>query len=105
MRCSREFEWVLFGKAWAAENSTACGNALDAARALEKLLDSVCPKGSLPFRRCFALNYVLEACDCVADQAFVYAIVLLSKWLGPVRFPQGVHDWPPAPPAAVTSGP
>ena len=100
VRCSRDFEWVLFGQAWAAESYSA-----DAASALEKLLDRVCPRGSLPFRRHFALPRVLETCDCVADQAFVYAVVLLSKWLGVDRFPEGVHAWPPAPPAAATAGP
>ena len=96
VRCDRDFEWCLFGEAWAIENQCS-----DAAVALAGLLDRICPRGSLPFRRRYTMNHLLETCDCIAPQAFVHAVILLSKWLGRDLFPQGVFRWPPEPPAEV----
>jgi hypothetical protein len=51
-------------------------------------------------QRIFLGNYnaarLLHLNDYVFDKAFVYGIVLLSKWIGKERFPQGVYgQWPP----------
>ena len=96
VRCNREFEWILFGQGLAVESSHT-----DAAAALASLINSICPKGSILFNRRYTLNHLLEKSDCVASQAFVHAIILLSKWLGPSRFPKGVYGWPPQPPAGL----
>ena len=96
VRCTRDFEWVLFGKAWAIEKKDT-----DAALALARLIDRICPNGSHLFSRRYTTKWLLENCDCVAHQAFVRAVILLSKWLGRHHFPEGIFDWPPTPPQDV----
>ena len=98
VRRARDFEWALFGQGWAAES-----HSTDAALALAQLLYRICPHGSYPFRRRHTMHHLLEASECVADQAFVPAVVLLSKWLGEDLFPRGIYNWPPDPPASVTA--
>ena len=46
-----------------------------------------------------ALQEVLHINEYVMDKAFVYGVVMLSKWLGSERLPGGVYGlWPPDPP-------
>jgi hypothetical protein len=97
VRCTRDFEWVLFGEAWAAQTRSN-----DVAHALAKLFDRILPSGSHLFFRRYNPHVLLETCDFVAHKAFVHGVVLLSKWLGPDHFPQGVFAWPPVPPADIT---
>ncbi|CAK0909832.1 unnamed protein product [Prorocentrum cordatum] len=100
--CTREFEWTLFGQAWATEGGR--GGAADAAAALRRLINQCAPGGADLFRRRWQPPALLETCGMVAPKALVYAIILLSTWLGPEAYPEGVHEWPPAIPAAVTAG-
>ena len=45
---------------------------------------------------------LLHVNDYVMEEAFVYGIVALSKWLGEEQFPYGVYgQWPPKFPAAL----
>ena len=99
VRCTSDFEWILFGRAWASEK-----RAPDAGLQLSKLLDSICPRASAMCQRRWNPRVVFEACDFVAPKAFVHTIILLSKWLGQDRFPEGVHYWPPTFPIEVTDG-
>ena len=97
VRCTTDFEWILFGEAWANKR------APDAGDALRKLLDRICPHASCLFARRYTPSVVMEACDYIAPKAFVHAVILLSKWLGEARFPLGVFAWPPAMPADTGS--
>ena len=99
VRCTQEFEWVLFGQAWARE-----GRSPDAGHALHNLLDRVVPRGATLFQRRYTPPVLLATCDGIAPKAFVHAIILLSKWLGEDRFPEGVFAWPPPVPAEVSAG-
>ena len=99
VRCSRDFEWILFGQGLAIESPNR-----DAAVVLVKFIDSICPRASLLFRRRYTMNHLLETSECLASKAFVHAIILLSKWLGKDLFPKGIYGWPPQPPASLGPG-
>jgi hypothetical protein len=45
---------------------------------------------------------VIHINDYILDKTFVYGVVMLSKWLGQKRLPEGVYGvWPPDPPPEV----
>ena len=94
VRSSKEFEWTLFKNAWASSTKN------DVAYMLVKFLDRICPQASDLFRSRYTGQVILAWADGVAEKAFVYAVILLSKWLGADRFPCGVHHWPPVAPSA-----
>ena len=98
MRCPADFEWVLFGEAWAREKRSPA-----AALALAKLIDRILPNRSQMYSRRYTFAMLLEANEFVATKAFVHAIILMSKWLGEARLPLGVHYWPPPVPAELAS--
>ena len=97
IRCCKEFEWILFGNAWKA------GSPHDALWMMRKLVGKVCPSAEDLFMTRFGFHVILSATDGVLEQTFIYAVILLSKWLGRERFPMGVHDWPPEQMAASSS--
>ena len=90
VRCSKEFEWILFRNAWASSSRN------DVAYMLVKLMDRIVPQSSELFRTRYSGPVILAWADGVVEKAFVYAVILLSKWLGAARFPCGVHHWPPS---------
>ena len=48
---------------------------------------------------------MLHMNDNVIENTFVYAMIVLSKWLGTAYFPHSVFgNWPPDPPAGLLSG-
>ena len=96
MRSSKEFEWILFRNAWASSSRN------EVAYMLLKLMDRIAPQASDLFRSRYTGQVILDWADGVAEKAFVYAVILLSKWLGAERFPHGVHHWPPAAPSNCT---
>ena len=52
------------------------------------------------------MHHLLHANDYVLDKAFVYGVIMLSKWLGQVRLPAGVYGmWPPDPPPGAIPDP
>ena len=94
VRSSKEFEWILFRNAWASSSRN------DVAYMLVKMMDRIVPQSSDLFRTRYTGQVMLAWADGVVEKAFVYAVILLSKWLGADRFPRGVHHWPPAQPPA-----
>ena len=56
-------------------------------------------------KKVFAGNYepmkLLHINDYVIEKTFVYAMICLSKFLGPDWFSWGVFQWPPAPPPNI----
>lgn len=90
LRCSAAFEWLLFDGSWAE----ASGH--DAGVMLLELLDKILPGSRRLFTRRYTAAVMFREADYVAEKAFVYAVILLSKWFGE-DFP-GVHAWPPAKP-------
>ena len=99
VRCTPDFEWLLFGHMWARESRTP-----DAGHAFLKLMDRVLPQGSSLFRRRYTPQVLFAACDGIVPKVFVHAIMLVSKWLGEDKFPQGGFAWPPPVPAEATAG-
>ncbi len=93
VRCCKDFEWLLFRNGWAADSRN------DASCMLVKLLDRILPQGSTLFRQRHTVQVMMNATDNILEMTFVFAVVLLSKWLGPDRFPHGVFAWPPPIPA------
>ena len=91
-RCGRDFEWLLFRNGWAS----GCPNG--PAYMMLKLLDRVVPQASALFASRYTVQIMLASTHHVLEQTFVFAIILLSKWLGAARFPHGVHSWPPVKP-------
>ena len=51
-------------------------------------------------------DMLFQTCDHILDKAYVRAVIIASKFLGPDRFPNGIYGlWPPEPPADFhTSG-
>ena len=95
VRCTPDFEWLLFGGHWRASSHNDCTYML------MKLVDRIVPQASGLFRVRYTARIILGTCDGVLEQCFVYCMILLSKWLGVDAFPAGVHEWPPTPPAAL----
>ena len=90
-KCPLDFEWVLFEERWAAER----GKVVDPSAMLQKLVNTCLPGSHLLFARRYTLPGLISICGGNVAKAFVYALMLLSKWLGPAVFPVGVHVWPP----------
>lgn len=88
-RCSKDFEWLLFRDAWAAESGD------DAAVMMLRLLERVMPECRNMFTRRYTVPVMMSATGHTLEKTFVYAVILMSKWLGADRFPHGVHAWPP----------
>ena len=97
VRSSKEFEWILFRNGWATSSRN------DAAYMLLKLMDRIAPQSSDLFRHRYTAQVMLAWADGVAEKAFVYAVILISKWLGVESFPRGVHQWPPSSGASLNS--
>jgi hypothetical protein len=95
VRCGKQFEWTLFEGHWATEVRVEVGLAL------QRLFDKVVPDGNSLLARRYPPAVLLELCDFDVAKAFVYGMILMSKWLGEVRFPVGVHVWPPPMPEVV----
>lgn len=89
LRCCKEFEWILFAGAWKA------GSPHDALWMMQKLIGDLVPGAEDLFRTRYTLQVILSATGGVLEQTFIYAMILLSKWLGRSVFPMGVFDWPP----------
>ena len=53
------------------------------------------PGSTALFCRRYTAPGLVVVCGGNVAKAFVVAVVLLSKWLGPDVFPIGVHVWPP----------
>ena len=45
-------------------------------------------------------DMLFQKCDHILDKAYVRAVIIASRCLGPDRFPNGIYGlWPPDPPA------
>ena len=99
VRCTTDFEWLLFGQMWARE----C-RCPEVGHALHKLLDRIVPQGAALFRRRYTPEVLFAECNDSATKVFVYAIILLSKWLGNGKHPDGGYARPPPIPAEVSVG-
>jgi hypothetical protein len=68
----------------------------DAVEVLLVLFSKCVPNARRLFDGAYRPARLLHVNDYVLDKAFVYGIVVLSKWMGVERFPQGVYgQWPP----------
>ncbi len=70
---------------------------LDPVEQLLRLLGTCVPRARLVFTGTYSPARLFQLNDFVFEKAFIFAIILLTKWLGPKRFPRGIYgDWPPA---------
>jgi hypothetical protein len=70
---------------------------LDPVEQLLRLLGTCVPSARLVFTGTYSPARLFQLNDFVFEKAFIYAIIIFSKWLGPERFPQGIYgDWPAA---------
>ena len=92
VRCSPNFDSYLEEVA----PTKTIGGSKDPIKALSILLDAAAPGSSrYVFILSRSLLRYLHMNDYVLDKTFVFCIVALSKWLGDVKFPQGIFNWPP----------
>jgi hypothetical protein len=89
VRCTVAFQHLLW------EYSSNRG-APDAPDMLLKLLEACVPRASKIFVKSNSPLRILCQNDYIMEKAFVYATILLSKWLGGIKFPIGIFDWPPS---------
>ena len=69
---------------------------------LETLLEQCVPHSSKICCGNYGVMKLLHMNDYIIEKTFVYAIFLLSKWLGNDIFSCGIYGtWPPAPPAEL----
>jgi len=72
---------------------------------LMDLLRSTVPSATDIFVKSMTPQHILHKCGYVLDKAYIYAVIALSKWLGPDRFPQGLFEtWPPPWPGLSSTG-
>ena len=90
VRSTTDFEWLVFGGA------SRASSAHDSSYMMFKLIERMVPKARELFRIRYTPQVLLTECEGVLEKMFVYAVILLSKWLGVDAFPEGVHEWPPA---------
>ena len=77
---------------------------VDPVEQLLVLLTACSPSARLVFVGPHSPVRLFQMNDCVFEKAFIFAIIVLSKWLGPERFPQGIYgNWPPAAPVSFAS--
>ena len=88
VRCSKTFEWLLYNGTWAG------GVPQDAAYMLGSLLDRVLPNGKQLFRSRYTVQVLLHDNQYVVEKAFINAVFLMYRWLGPHWLP-GQWNWPP----------
>ena len=103
VRCSERL-WQIIDKVLSSDlqgphnASTKVNEAATAMTAL--LVECIGPMAREIFTGMMHPKRMLHANDYSLDKTFVYAIVLLSKYLGPETYPCGVYDvWPPTMPA------
>lgn len=88
VRCSKTFEWLLFQKNW------ACGVPNDATYMLLRLIDRIVPNGKALFATRYTGQVLMHENQYVVEKAFVNAVFLMYRWLGPGWLP-GQWMWPP----------
>ena len=70
----------------------------DAKNMLETLLSKCVPCSTRIFVGNYGVTKLLHMNEYVIEKTFVYAIMCLSKWLGPDIFTCGIYRWPPLAP-------
>ena len=88
VRCSKTFEWLLF------ENKWASGLPYDATYMLLRLIERILPNGRALFATRYTAQVLLHDNQYVVEKAFVNAVFLMYRWLGPGWLP-GQWEWPP----------
>lgn len=96
VRCSKDFEWLLFNKGFAASSHN------DAIHMLHRLWDKVCPDGRCLLQSRYQTGNLLHESQYVVEKAFVHGVFLMYRFLGN-RWLPGEFTWPPAPPPAASS--
>ena len=91
VRCASTFELEV------RKNWTECVKfGMDPIEALRRLLAAFVPCHDKIFTGAYTPLRLLHMNDYVMEKAFVFAVIALSKWLGPKRWPPGFYDtWPP----------
>ena len=91
VRCASTFELEV------RKNWTECVKfGMDPIEALRRLLAAFVPCHDKIFTGAYTPLRLLHMNDYVMEKAFVFAVIALSKWLGPDRWPPGFYDtWPP----------
>ena len=80
--------------------------SLDPVGALHALLSAFVPCADQIFQGGYTPLRLLHMNDYVMEKAFVFAVIALSKWLGPDRWPMGFYEtWPPPLPLAAAGAP
>ena len=98
VRCSLPFLSVL------ESVSAKTHFGVDPVEQLLVLLTACSPSARLVFVGPHSPARLFQMNDCVFEKAFIFAIIALSKCLGPDRFPQGIYGhWPPAAPGSFAS--
>ena len=90
--------------ALAKDMRAKCPDALAASRRPEETLMKlfqVCLPGAekaLRQNEAYRPLRILHMNDYVMEKAFVWGVMAFSKWLTEEKWPQGIHQWPPARP-------
>ena len=101
VRCAPTFENEV-RKVWT--DTVAFGP--DPVSAMRALLRALVPAAGKIFADAYTPLKLLHMNDYVMEKAFVFAVIALSKWLGPDRWPMGFYEtWPPPLPLAAAGAP
>ena len=97
-KCSHDFlrlvkGWIDVEKCRGKELSNK--SAYNSAMVLSQLFAKCVPGSLRLINNQFGVLKYLHQNDYVLDKAFVNGILVISKYLGPSVFPQGIHKWPP----------
>ena len=86
----------MFEQKWASEST------LTYERAFSGMLGKVLPDGQKMLNGRYSVQVLLRENQGCVHKAFVYAIRVMSQWIGADRFPQGIYVWPPHKPKGDT---
>jgi hypothetical protein len=104
IQCAQQFDNIIDtyarGPITTTEGAIGHVRSRDPKLMLDTLLEKCVPHSSKIFCGNYGVMKLLHINDYILEKTFVYAIFLLSKWLGPDIFSCGIYGyWPPAPPA------
>ena len=89
-KCSRDFRYIM-----ESVQPPVSGLPPEVTGSLMQMFRAFLPQPQYIFEEQYSCRNLIHICFGVMERAFVYGVVLLSKWLGEDIFPLGIYgEWP-----------
>ena len=88
--CSQSFQWYFFGRKLQEHATNPCPR-----RALQLVVEHTMPEYAALVGRRYSVADVLKSNKNVVDLALMEMQWRYAEFLGQLRHPAGLHEWPP----------